>query len=186
LWLTCTTRRYLQQLVTAQGARNRELERELSAYRGSSSNPNGGGSGSTPSDSEAGDAAHGSPPASSALRFDNREQPQDRDQEMMLHDGFGGMLPSMPEGEGEEEDGLDGGGERMGMGLGMNLGMMGMDVDRSEGAAGSGKREERGRTRGVRRNGAGNANGSWPNLSLKEEEDGPDGLGFMHVVGMQS
>jgi hypothetical protein len=104
----------------------------------------------------------------------------------MLHDGFSGMLPSMPEGEGEEEDGLDGGGERMGMGLGMNLGMMGMDVDRSEGAAGSGKREERGRTRGVRRNGAGNANGSWPNLSLKEEEDGPDGLGFMHVVGMQS
>ncbi|KIM36694.1 hypothetical protein M413DRAFT_31527 [Hebeloma cylindrosporum] len=175
--------RYLQQLVTAQGARNRELERELSAYRGSSSNPNGGGSRGTPSDSEPGDAAHGSPPSSSALRYDNREQPQEREQEMMLHDGFSGMLPSMPEGEGEEEDGLGAGGER-GVGLSMNMGMgmgMGMDVDRSEGA---GKREERGRTRGVRRNGG--VNGSWPNLSLKEEDDGPDGLGFMHAVGMQS
>jgi hypothetical protein len=67
---TLCYRRYLQQLAVAQGARNRELERELLVYRGSCSNPNGGG---TTSDSEASDAAHGSPPAPSGLRYDNRE-----------------------------------------------------------------------------------------------------------------
>lgn len=44
--LTQNIRRYLQQLVTAQGARNRELERELRTYRGGPVNPNSSSSSS--------------------------------------------------------------------------------------------------------------------------------------------
>lgn len=151
--------RYLQQLVTAQGARNRELEQALRAYRGSSS-----AGGSEAGVNAAGDAGmHG---AGSPDGDDGRTD------EMMLHDangdsmdfggggggGYsgGGMLPSMP----EDDDELE-------LELALRDEGMGMDVDGA-----------RGRTRGVKR---ANANANGVNVPLKEEGRDDD-LGFMHAV----
>ena len=99
--------RYLQQLVTAQGARNRELEQELKAYRRRSRSSS---SMEPPLTDSAGTAGNGSMILHDELHH--------------FHHGHLGRLPSMPEegGDGddlmmglEEEDGLGG----MGMGMGM-------------------------------------------------------------------
>lgn len=146
----------MQQLVTAQGARNRELELELKQYRG--------GSSGAPSEA-GGDHKHG---------VSDKDHDGD-DQEMMLHDdgmgldgsmdfsglggyggGVGGMLPTMP--EDDNEDGDAHGGE--------------MDVDS----------KERGRPRDVRANGR---HGGGPlNGALKEEHEDEPQLGFS--VAMQA
>ncbi|KAF8168895.1 helix-loop-helix DNA-binding domain-containing protein [Pholiota molesta] len=196
--------RYLQQLVTAQGARNRELEQELKAYRGSVSSGGSDAGGepakkpghardmSADSDAERHHHHHGHNSANTAQHLA-------LDQEMMLHDGGGGadggggmdfamggvyvngvgMLPSMPEGDDELELGLADAAALEAGG--------GMEVDGSAGGGGGkGELMERGRTRGVRRNGAaanGNANGASHNVGLKEEVQDED-LGFM--VGMQT
>ncbi|KAF8880463.1 helix-loop-helix DNA-binding domain-containing protein [Gymnopilus junonius] len=123
--------RYLQQLVTAQGARNRELEQELKAYRG----------GSSGAPSETGDSTSSnlkkdlsSPSPSADKDLNHLGNGDDHDHDMMLHDGSnmdfsmmggygsnaGGMLPSMPEGDDEDDHGgegeegmdIDGGKER--------------------------------------------------------------------------
>jgi hypothetical protein len=121
--------RYLQQLVTAQGARNRELEQELKAYRRAS----GSGSGSSPN-------LNGYPPprrsntvggGGTRTASHSRSTPSDESREedsMMLHDSVDGIgvgggsviefgnygaggggdgrggLPSMPEGDDEDVD----------------------------------------------------------------------------------
>jgi len=182
--------------VTAQGARNRELEQELKAYRGGSSSAGsseigdhskkmssslnmsgmnmgmmGMGMGmGTPSDGDSNERE---------LTLDHdlsHEGPEDHD--MMLHDGLGGhfsmygggMLPSMPEGDDEGEE--DGG--RLGGGNG------GMDVDADAGGEG---KEERGRTRGVKRTNVNGHSHGGMNGALKEEIPDDFGLG---MVGMQT
>ncbi|KAJ7199186.1 helix-loop-helix DNA-binding domain-containing protein, partial [Mycena pura] len=124
--------RYLQQLVTAQGARNRELEARLKGFRGSS------GSASPPGGGELGLGLGGSGGG-----------------------GAGGAaggawgLASMPEREDEEgEDGGEGEGGlhaledemEMGMGMmGMGMGGMGMEVDGEAVVAAADGEEKRGR-----------------------------------------
>ena len=180
--------------MTAQGARNRELEQELKAYRGGSSSAGsseigdhskkmssslnmsgmnmgmmGMGMGmGTPSDGDSNERE---------LTLDHdlsHEDPEDHD--MMLHDGLGGhfsmygggMLPSMPEGDDEGEE--DGGGRLGG----------GMDVDADAGGKG---KEERGRTRGVKRTNVNGHSHAGMNGALKEEIPDDFGLG---MVGMQT
>ena len=129
--------RYLQQLVTAQGARNLELEQELKAYRRRS---RGSSSMEPPLPDSAGTAGDGSMILHDELHH--------------LHHGHLGRLPSMPEegGDGddlmmglEEEDGL--GGRGMGMGMKGSLSPASTEGER-EGEVD--RLEERGRTRGVR------------------------------------
>jgi hypothetical protein len=112
--------RYLQQLVTAQGARNRELEQELKAYRRSS-------------DSSRSPKLNGYPPPpgrSTRTNSHSRSSPSDTGREedsMILYDGVDGIgvggggggviefgnyaggdgrggLPSMPEGDDENTE----------------------------------------------------------------------------------
>ena len=107
---------------------------------------------------------------------------------MMLHDGSnidfsmmggfngssGGMLPSMP--EGDDEDDSTGDATQNG-----DEGEQGMDVD--------GGKEERGRTRGVRTRSGANGNGfHHPPMGLKEEmpDDSLGGFGGLAMVGMQA
>ena len=99
--LTQLALRYLQQLVTAQGARNRELEQELKAYRQSSDSP----SGSIDSDSpkingyqhqqqKRSSTIGGGPriiPHSTSSPSD--ESKEDGDDCMMMHDGVDGIGP---------------------------------------------------------------------------------------------
>ncbi|KAF9486160.1 HLH-domain-containing protein [Pholiota conissans] len=200
--------RYLQQLVTAQGARNRELEQELKAYRGSvssgasdSGEPNGkpkSGARDMSADSADGDhlGSHHHTNHSLSLHGAN-----DADA-MMLHDGAGdangaggamdfamggyvngvGMLPSMPEDDDELELELAGAAPEQHHHQGEDGGA-GMDVDSGVGVGKGEVSLERGRTRGVRRGvGNGSANGSAAAPVLKEEQD--DDLRFM--VGMQT
>ena len=107
--------RYLQQLVTAQGARNRELEQELKAYRRSS-------------DSSRSPKLNGYPPGrTTRTNSHSRSSPSDTGREeesMILYDGVDGIgvaggviefgsyaggdgrggLPSMPEGDDENTE----------------------------------------------------------------------------------
>ncbi|KAF8631097.1 hypothetical protein AX17_005142 [Amanita inopinata Kibby_2008] len=174
--------RYLQQLVSVQGARNRELEAELKAYRAAA------GVLSSPSDqSPSGDvekkgsresAGHDTVDAGQAHPVTSPStSPRDVGSDgemngMVLHDesskngvirnysSFGAVfgLPSMPEGEGEEDEGIEGG-SAVG-----NL--VYPEMDGVEGgvkyklAGGEGKQIERGRTR--MKNGIG---------KIKEEHD---------------
>ena len=123
--LTTSFPRYLQQLVTAQGARNRELEQELKAYRRSS-------------DSSNSPKINGYPPATRTSSH-SRSSPSDGSREedaMILHDdgvdGIGvgggvieywgyaggdgrGGLPSMPERDDEKVEYDDSGRSTHGM-----------------------------------------------------------------------
>ncbi|KAF4616403.1 hypothetical protein D9613_008860 [Agrocybe pediades] len=186
--------RYLQQLVTAQGARNRELEQELKSYRG----------GSSGAPSEIGGDKNGATDTDSPLDKDHHQQQQQygmdqnrhynhhiQDDDMMLHDSVneygnlhvGGMLPSMPEG-GEDE----GAQERESRKEMEEEEEGGMDVDVSSGAGGEDEKRERGRTRGVARRGvgAGYQHGGHGAPSLKEEQEEMTGFASLTMVGMQA
>ncbi|EDR06948.1 uncharacterized protein LACBIDRAFT_299352 [Laccaria bicolor S238N-H82] len=129
--------RYLQQLVTAQGARNCELEQELKAYQCRSRSS----SSMEPLLSDSAPAAGGD--GSNMILHDELHH---------FHHGHGHMerLPSMPEEGGDDGDDL-----MMGLEDDMGMGMKGsLSPDSTEGEreerGGEGLVEERGRTRGVR------------------------------------
>ncbi|KAG6918198.1 hypothetical protein DXG01_015987 [Tephrocybe rancida] len=140
--------RYLQQLVEAQGARNRELERELGRWRGRS-----------PSDTSDPGMSGANPPT----------------MEMLYANGYaaangganGGQyfgLPSMPEGGEDGEEGDEGGDEEM-------------DVESPPSASGEDgdAKVGRGRTRGVNGVGGGKvgkAPGKGGRKGLVKEEGG--------------
>ncbi|EDR06938.1 uncharacterized protein LACBIDRAFT_294581 [Laccaria bicolor S238N-H82] len=133
--------RYLQQLVTAQGARNRELEQELKTYRRRSRSS----SSMEPPLSDSTPTAGGD--GSNMILHDELHH---------FHHGHGhmGRLPSMPEEGGDDGDDLMMGLEDdMGLG-GMGMGKGSLSPDSMEGEreeqGGEGLVEERGRTRGVR------------------------------------
>ncbi|KAF5370388.1 hypothetical protein D9758_006927 [Tetrapyrgos nigripes] len=115
--------RYLQQLVTAQGARNRELEQELKAYRTGGVPPNVGVSGNSPSASATGPASGSSGDRSSPA-----------------HSHGSNHSPSQTSGQGGNTSGLTldgimmndmGGGDmnEMNVGEGMGMGMSGEMMD---------------------------------------------------------
>lgn len=207
--------RYLQQLVTAQGARNRELEQELKSYRGGSS-----GAGSEAGEQQQHSAS--SPPGGNSASHKtknatlnghgHRNGDTHEDHEMMLHDEFGysggGGLPSMPEGDDEDGMGMGGMGGFGGMGMGMGD-MMGLDMaegdedvdEQDEQGQGQGPDEggmdvddvagkERGRTRGVSRrageHGTGAGGVTVNGTKLKEETQDDDALAVFSGLGMQT
>ncbi|KAG5641887.1 hypothetical protein DXG03_004008, partial [Asterophora parasitica] len=149
--------RYLQQLVEAQGARNRALEAELDRWR------SGAG----------GDASA----SASAADADDAELTLTAGADLAMYTAgaaynFGG-LPSMPEGEGEGEEGEEGEGED---GTGGEEEGDSMDVEddvhgrgRTRGVNGNGYSHHKGvRKNGV--NGNGHANGHDGKGTVKEEE----------------
>ncbi|KAJ7474433.1 helix-loop-helix DNA-binding domain-containing protein [Mycena galericulata] len=141
--------RYLQQLVTAQGARNRELEEQLKGFRGSSGSASPPPSSGLPlplpssSSSSVGAGAASTSASAGGMGMDFGG----------VGDGWGaGLLASMPEEEG------------MSMGMG-GMDGMGMDVDAGSGGSGSlgsnlgaGEDEEK-RGRRAKRASSGLANG---------------------------
>ena len=125
--------RYLQQLVTAQGAQNRKLEQELKAYRrrlhsSSSMEP--------PLTDSAGTAGDGSMILHDELHH--------------FHHGHLGRLLSTPEDGGDGDDLMMGLEEEDGLsGMGMK-GSLSPDSTEGEREGEVDRLEERGRTRGVR------------------------------------
>lgn len=130
--------------MTAQGARNRELEHELKAYRSGSAPANGSASPSQGDDKKSMQPVQMRTPSSNGSPKELVSEGDDGHLDgeegeigsMMLHDeasrgygGFGGfgMLPSMPEtgedGEGDDDgmEGVEGYDHHKGLGMGMSV-----------------------------------------------------------------